>query len=117
MLPKAGSACPFCHSRLVRLRGGRSRRHNNSISRHCSLSLNISCMAAVVIAVFLLLVWYLRCSCCYYSYDMTHRQTIYMPYTSAVVVLSRVYDGSPRHTRKLRAVALSPEKADVRPTL
>ena len=49
--------------------------------------------------------------CCYYSYDMILRVRIYMPHSSAVVVLTRVYVASPRHTRQLRAVALSPEEA------
>ena len=34
-----------------------------------------------------------------------------MSHTSAVVVLTRVHVASPRHTRQLRAVALSPEEA------
>ena len=36
-------------------------------------------------------------SCCYYSYDMVPRVKNYMPHSSAVVVLTRVYVASPRH--------------------
>ena len=34
-----------------------------------------------------------------------------MPHSSAIAVLTRVYVASPRHSRQLRAVALSPEEA------
>ena len=41
------------------------------------------------------------------------RVRIYMPQKSAVVALTRVYVASPRHTRQLRAVALSPEATSI----
>ena len=63
--------------------------------------------------------WFACCFCdtclgvaaTYYSYDMIPRVRIYMLRSSAVVVLTRVYVATPRHTRQLRAVALSIEGA------
>ena len=101
----------FSHSTRVRLRGERSRRHNyssSSSSSRCSLSL-ISFSAGVVVVVVCLFVWYMLC-CCYYS---CHTSSYSLPVAQLTWPLSFVtlaYIASPRHTRQLRAVALSPRE-------
>ena len=88
--------------------GGRPR-HNNSSGSSCSFSLIGFRLSSSS--------WFACCLCDTCSVAATTRMIyvprvrIYMPHGSAVVVLTRVYVGSLRHTRQLRAVALSPEEA------